>query len=483
MALVIIAGVRTGRHRASDGRWRLATLLALPLLLLGACATYREKPLSPEAVEQALAPSQPGDWQVRIADLHHPRLAAITIDPNGPFSPEQLAVVAVVTNPGLRARRAERALAEAQVMQAGILPNPQLSLGMDLAVSSPADDATRGSLIGLGWDFTSLITRGAKRDAALAHRDQIALDVAWQEWLVAQGAKQAAVRVAAAQQRLGLASALERQLAAQQQAMTRALAAGMRTRLDELAIASAAADARREKIDAEGEFEIQRLALNRLLGLPPDRQLAVVVAEWLVAIAWPAWTVDELQRQRLDLIALRRGYDSQEAGLRAAVLGQFPRVAINFGRATDTSKVRTLTMGVTIDLPLFDRNQGVIASEAATRERLFAEYVERVAAARDDLAQVQAQADTIARRIVAADQTIAELELQVLALGRAEAARAVDAFTVGAIATQALQRRLEALTLRQQLAELRIAGELAAGIGLPQAAAEHPDPPALKERP
>ena len=36
-----------------------------------------------------------------------------------------------------------------------------------------------------------------------------------------------------------------------------------------------------------------------------------------------------------------------------------------------------------IDIPLFDRSQGIIATESATREKLFDEYVTRVFQADD----------------------------------------------------------------------------------------------------
>ncbi len=194
------------------------------------------------------------------------------------------------------------------------------------------------------------------------------LDIAWQEWLVAEGAKQAAVRVAAAGKRLVLTRALEQQLSAQQQQQqqqltSHAVAAGARTRLDDIASTTAIADAHRQTLDAEGEIDTQRLALHRLLDLPPTQSVPVQVAQRPTAIVWPARMADDFQQQRLDLLALKRGYDSQEASLRVAVQRQFPRFAIDFARTTDTSEVGTLALGVTIDLPLFDRNQGVIASE------------------------------------------------------------------------------------------------------------------------
>ena len=59
--------------------------------------------------------------------------------------------------------------------------------------------------------------------------------------------------------------------------------------------------------------------------------------------------------------------------MRAAVLAQFPRVNIGFSQLRDTTNVVTSGFGVTIDLPVFDRNQGHIAIERATRKQLFDE--------------------------------------------------------------------------------------------------------------
>ena len=168
-------------------------------------------------------------------------------------------------------------------------------------------------------------------------------------------------------------------------------------------------------------------------------------------------------------------------------LGQFPRISFELVHATDTGKVRTLTLGASIDLPLFDRNQGVIASETATRERLFAEYTQRVFEARSDLAEALAEATALMQRIAEADRVSAVLERHVQVVAQAEAAHTIDGFTAGELRSQMLQRRIEDLALRQQLAEVRVACELAAGLVLDSPAdppAKAPtDIPISKERP
>ena len=72
-----------------------------------------------------------------------------------------------------------------------------------------------------------------------------------------------------------------------------------------------------------------------------------------------------MEERRLDLLALKMGYQSQEERLRAAVLAQVPKINIGFAHASDTTHVITTGFAVTIDLPIFDRNQGHIAIETA----------------------------------------------------------------------------------------------------------------------
>jgi outer membrane protein TolC len=46
--------------------------------------------------------------------------------------------------------------------------------------------------------------------------------------------------------------------------------------------------------------------------------------------------------------------------------------------ARDNSAIRSLGYALTISLPIFDRNQGAIAIESATRQRLYDEYQTRL---------------------------------------------------------------------------------------------------------
>jgi hypothetical protein len=109
--------------------------------------------------------------------------------------------------------------------------------------------------------------------------------------------------------------------------------------------------------------------LHEALGLPPGAAVRVASEISLpsrLELPSERALLTGLEERRLDLVALRRGYESQDQTLRAAVLAQFPRITLGFHQASDTTNVHTTGFGVTIDLPIFDRNQGHIAIEQAT---------------------------------------------------------------------------------------------------------------------
>ncbi|HVL41360.1 MAG TPA: hypothetical protein VM348_04325, partial [Brevundimonas sp.] len=125
------------------------------------------------------------------------------IDLSGPLSARQLGVIAVIANPDLRAQRARLGVAEAQVFEAGLLPDPQFSFSLDRPASAPGlVDAIAG---GLGFDTSSLYTRPLRQRTARASRDQVRLDVAWLEWQAAGQARLLAARIGGLETVRGLA--------------------------------------------------------------------------------------------------------------------------------------------------------------------------------------------------------------------------------------------------------------------------------------
>lgn len=111
--------------------------------------------------------------------------------------------------------------------------------------------------------------------------------------------------------------------------------------------------------------------------------------------------LDGLTGRRLDLIALRRGYQSQEYQVRLAILQQFPRLNLGISRARDNTGVYSVDLLVGIELPIFNHHQAAIARQRATLRQLYDEYVARVSAARMDIATLLADVAALTPQIAA----------------------------------------------------------------------------------
>ena len=445
-----------------------AKLLA-PFALLAAaagCATYHARPLTGRAVDEALAPKSAEALRIEAARLAHPALPPTTINLADGLNPDEAAVLAVLANPGLRAERDRLALADAQLLQARLLPNPELSASRDAPVGGGADLVSAFS-VGLGMTIDDLLTRRARKEGARADREAVALDVAWQEWQVAEAAKTALYAVVGAEAAERLEAEAEARMTESLALVRRAVEAGQLTAADLAEAESGAAEARAARLEAQAALADRRLDLTRLLGLPPGTAVAPEPG-----VALPTSVVppprEELERgleaRRLDLLALRRGYDSAEAALRAAVIAQFPRLSIGANRARDTGDVTTNGVSFTLGLPVFDRNQAQVAAATATRAQLFDEYAARVFEARAELAAADERIRALDRRIEAAradEATFRHLEetyRDALARGQATALEYVQAWT------NEQNARRRGLALQGELVEARVRLELAGGL-------------------
>ncbi len=200
----------------------------------------------------------------------------------------------------------------------------------------------------------------------------------------------------------------------------------------------------------------------------------------------PDELLKNLESHRLDLLAIRRGYESQDATLRAAILEQFPRISLGFNAARDTSNIHTIGFGVAIDIPIFDRNQGVIATESATRQKLFDEYANRVFEARSDIAMAIADIHSTNQQIAVAEAAIPELKQLVNVYQAALKQGNVDILSYYSARSMLWQKRLDAIKLKQQLVENWIALEIASGRYLPMPTAPTTSPttaPTTQEMP
>ena len=443
---------------------RLVAGVALAATLAG-CATYRAAPLADGGA--VLAEPIQAELAKLAAALDHPRLKPLAIDFSRPLTPDELAVIAVVSNPDLKAARTKAQLAEAQVFSAGLLPDPQVNLTYDKLLSGPDSfDAVGGALV---YELNALRTRGVTLAGERASQRQVRYDLAWQEWQTAGQAKLLAARIGALQAIMALD---ERSRDATQSILDKVLKAAARgdVKADEVESRRiAAADAADKARQAERDLSAARLDLNKLLGLTPQTPLLIASPAQPSTDGFDAAALfAQAQAQRLDLAALRAGYDSQEAGVRKAVMDQFPSLQLTVTRARDTSDNQTIGPAVNFTLPLWNRGRGGIAVAEATRAQLHAEYAARLFATRADIA---ALVDQLRLELRQRDEVARQAgPLRQVALATEDAARRGDLPQASAdTARQALtDKELAVATLDQTMAEQRVTLELAVGALLPE---------------
>ncbi|WP_036516290.1 TolC family protein [Nevskia soli] len=427
-------------------------LPALPLLLLAltGCASYSALPLDKDA--------RPRD---SLEQLRHeaPLPARLGVD--------DIALLALLNNPDLLAARAQRGVARAQLLAAGILPNPSLSASYGFLLGGPG---TMGALsAGLSQDLRSLVTLSAKRGAARQSAREIDASLLWQEWQTIAKARLQAVDLIEGERQCELLQGQLSLLQGRLERSRRALDQGDSTLAALVPELTAAADARKQLDDLKRQQETRRRDLDTFLGLSPQVVLPLDPAISLPPLDAAAVNADlpGLADRRPDLVALQLGYGAQEEKVRGAILAQFPLLSLGVSGGHDTSDVRTLGPQITMDLPIFDRNQGNIALERATRQQLHDEFGARLAAARSEVQALLADQALLLGQYGGKQAQLAELERSAHSADTAFRGGDLDERSYIDLVTARNAKQQEVLAMEQSLLQQQVAIATLSGAGMP----------------
>ena len=445
----------------------LATFAALCGLLAG-CTTVPPGSLAPAA---RLAPD--------VESLDRTQLDGPLIPADRPLTPAELGLLAVQNSPDLRAARSRRGVAQAQVLEAGLLPDPVLSGSYTVLLAGPAFANALAAT--LSQDVTAVVTLSARRRAARQTALQVDADLVWQEWQAISRAQTLAIDVV---EQGRLLANFEQTLDAlsQRASITAAAVRQGNATLQSLAPDLAALTSLQTQYDATTLAQEQRWqSLDALLGLLPNVRpmLATTLDIPSIPAAEIARLLETLPERRPDLIALQLGYSAQQATLRAAVLGQFPALTLGPNYGSDTSRVQTLGPSVSLSLPLFNRNRGQIAIQQATREQLRAEYLARLDTATGGTQALIANLALLERQLKQARAGVAQT--RALAADAANALRSglLDELTYVELLTTRLEKERQVIGLEQQVLDDRTALATLLGVGLPPVMLIPPKEPSL----
>ncbi len=423
------------------------------MVLAAGCAHYTPRPLPETADLRAAAPA------VSAAALRKtvPGLAQHPFDATGVMDMTQVATVAVLFNPDLRAARAGEGVARAQAFAAGLLPDPQLSMSLD-HYTGALPDVMDAYGVGINYDVGQFVTRGADIAAARAHALQVNLDVLWQEWQVIQKSRQSYIDLMTLKRKLRLLESVQKIYADRYRMSSAALKRGdlsldvVGTDLTALLDINSRINTLRQQLDTA------RHDLDALLGLQPRVKLRLApLAECRpMSKAEVNQAAGMISRRRPDLLALQAGYRSQEAKVRRAILAQFPSISLGVNNARDNTNIHSIGFGLTMTLPFINANRGEIAVQRATREQLRREYLAR-------LDQTRSQVDLLVQKQRYIRDLRDELEHYLPGL-KSMVIKARSAYRHGDISALSyinmentlLQKRLERVDLNRDMCSARL---------------------------
>jgi len=428
-------------------------LLAGAAASLGGCASYQPLPLYKESSLAA-----------RVSDLEGADGKRITL--------ATLDRLVVINNPDLRAARAKLGVAAAQVMQAGILPNPAVAVSYPFVIAGP----------GVLQNVKSILLLGTKRESAQNAASGISASLLWQEWQTIGKARLLAVDIISGEREKRLIAQTRKFLQERFNLTSAAVKEGNATLATLSPDLAAVGDIQKAYDDLERLQLSRRHQLNALLGLAPGAELALVAPAGVPSID-PAMIRSQLAAladRRPDLIALQYGYRSEDAKVREAILSQFPNLLVGVNSTGTGETATTLTFGpqLTIDLPVFDRNQGAIAVEEATREQLYQEFNARLSAAAGEINALLSEQTLLSRQLAGVEPRLKEAHTIAQMAETAFKQGAFDERAYVEIEVALLAREQEKAALQQAILEGQVGLATLIGANMPRAAIEPEAPPA-----
>jgi outer membrane protein TolC len=380
---------------------------------------------------------------------------------------DDVVMLALRNNPDLVAVRAQRGIAQAQLLEAGIAPNPILSGAYGFLLGGPGTIASLTG--GVSQDVKALFMISYKKKAAEQAASAVDATVLWQEWQVIAKARQLSTDLIEGEQRRRVLDAGAKRLTDLVSRSRDALKRGDTTLTSLIPDLGAEAAANQLLADFDRRRATSRRDLNRLLGLTQEPVLPLADSIDLPVVDSDAVSqaLQTLPDRRPDLVALQFGYGSQEARVRGAILGQFPLLALGVSGGHDNSDVRYVGPQMSVELPVFNRNQGTIAIERATRQQLHDEFTARLLAARTEIASLMADQHLLQEQIAVKRTQQAALDEAASKAIAAHQSGDLDERTYLDAVTARDAHTLDTLAIGQILLQQQIAIATLIGAGMP----------------
>ena len=405
------------------------SLIALLAALAAGCQHPAPLPLSVSETADAVAARSLSDPGLR-ALLESRRGGALEQWPLRRWDLDDLTLAAVYTQASLDVARRHVEVAQAGIVTAAERPNPNLSVSPELSANPGVGVSPWLATVQIDWPIETAGKRERRIEHAQAAEAASRLAVPVEAWRIRLALRTAvADYVAASARERALAAELDQQrrrgeLLAQR--FTEGAASQVDASLVRVAAMQAEVDLTRaiqQRLDAHARVAaaigVPEIALD---GIEIDRDLAAG-ADPLLRLAGDDARSAAL-RQRWDVRRAAAAYEVSEAALKLEVAKQVPDIHLGRGYQLDEGQNK-FALGLAVDLPILNQNEGPIAEAQAARREAASRVVETQTRA---LAEVEL---ALAHRRGAAEE---ERSMRALVDEQAaRRARAHAAFSLGAV--------------------------------------------------
>ncbi|MBP7794865.1 MAG: TolC family protein [Candidatus Saccharicenans sp.] len=372
---------------------------ARPITVQKSLADFEERRLdSPELGQFLIANHEVDSWPPEVWDL------------------KSLTLVAFYFNPQLDTARAQWAVARAGRVTAAQIPNPVIGPKIGYNSTTPRDLITPWiPEVSLDIPIEVASKRGLRISEARHLSDAARYNILAAAWQVRSTLRQSLLDLYISEKKL---SFLDEQIRIQKELvelMELRKAAGEVSGYELTQARLALETSQLDLIEAQKMVRQAKVNLASALGLSPETlEMAKISFDDLEKVATDI-SAGELRRQaltnRADILSSLSEYAAAEASLHLEIARQYPDITLGPSYQLDQTDNKW-TIGLSFELPIFNRNRGPIAEAQARRREKAASFLELQATVISDLEKSIQNVRAAGQKVLLSDELLQHLEAQ-----------------------------------------------------------------------
>ncbi|MGD9691363.1 MAG: TolC family protein [Phycisphaerales bacterium] len=403
-----------------------------------------------------------------------------------PLRVEQAVAMALRNNREIRVEIESIAAARADLVQAGLLPNPILALTLRF----PFDPVSGGSFVGaqVVQSFAALWLREGKIRSADARLNQAVLDVSDKALRLVAEVRATHARIDFGQRAITLNDENLATIRRSIDSLDARVRGGEGTSLDVNRARQQLAQAEAERATIVRDTARERRRMLELIGF------AASSAEWAVdkrevdespAALDEAAAMSVAAAQRLDVAAARAIAEARRAELSVEEQGRLKEFALGADFERDVGGAKTIGPVVEVDIPIFDTNQAQIVKAGSLAHAAMANYEAAAQRATREARVAWVERDAAIRLVGQYRETVLAISVRNLALAESSLRAGQDDVTVLLDAQRSVveaRLRLNELERLAVIAEIELEYSMGGSLYAPAAHA-HEDMGGTERRP